>query len=87
MPPLDPDEEINDKLELAETIILGLRLADGVGAGDIGERFGIDLMQEYAAVIGELVDLGLLEQAGERLRLTPRGRLLGNEVFWRFLPD
>jgi len=87
MPPLDPDEEINDKLELAETIILGLRLADGVGAGDIGERFGIDLMQEHAAVIGELGDLGLLEQAGERLRLTPRGRLLGNEVFWRFLPD
>lgn len=87
LPPRDPDEEIDDKLELAETIILGLRLSDGVGAGDIGERFGIDLMTEYAAVIGELGDLGLLEHAGERLRLTPRGRLLGNEVFWRFLPD
>jgi oxygen-independent coproporphyrinogen-3 oxidase len=30
--------------------------------------------------------LGLLEMNDGRIRLTRRGRLLGNEVFYRFLP-
>ena len=30
---------------------------------------------------------GLVEEAGTWVRLTERGRLLGNEVFERLLPD
>ena len=41
----------------------------------------------YQPVIDELSPDGLLEIAGERLRLTARGRLLSNEVFARFLRD
>jgi coproporphyrinogen III oxidase-like Fe-S oxidoreductase len=33
-----------------------------------------------------MTEAGLLEQTGRRIRLTRRGRLLSNEVFWRFLP-
>jgi putative oxygen-independent coproporphyrinogen III oxidase len=86
-PPRDVDEIISAELELAETIILGLRLAEGVSKGDIHHRFGIDLLQRYDAVISELVDLGLLVNSRERIYLSERGRLLGNEVFWRFLPE
>ncbi|PVV84822.1 radical SAM family heme chaperone HemW [Dehalogenimonas alkenigignens] len=72
---------------LSESVILGLRLADGISLDDIGRQYKIDLDSRYAAVIGELSGFGLVEVSGGRLQLTPRGRLLGNEVFIRFLPD
>jgi oxygen-independent coproporphyrinogen III oxidase len=81
------DESISPDLELAETVILGLRLDTGVEIDDINNRFNIDLMAHYGQTIEELMEAGLLESAGGRLTLTARGRLLGNEVFWRFLPD
>ncbi len=39
----------------------------------------------FAPQIEELIGLGLLERRGTRLLLTPRGRLLSNQVFVRFL--
>ena len=87
-PPLrDLDEEISPELELSETIILGLRLSEGVDLDDIQNRFGIVLLGRYGQQVDDLATFGLLECAGRRIRLTRRGRLLGNEVFWRFLSD
>jgi len=40
---------------------------------------------KYDASIAELEAEGLLQQSGERLQLTARGRLLSNEVFEKFL--
>jgi len=85
-PAPEMDEEISPELELAETVILGLRLCKGIDLDDIHRRFGIDIMDHYSQQVGEVVDAGLLEQVGRRLILTRRGRLLSNEVFWRFLP-
>ena len=82
----DFEETIGNDLQLAESIILGLRLSEGVSLIDIGKRFGKDVLSYYAEQVDELKNLGLLEVAGGNLRLTGRGRLLGNEVFWRFLP-
>lgn len=81
------NEEINPELELAETVILGLRLCEGINLGDIRCRFGIDIMVYYNRQIEEMVDAGLLEKADGFIKLTPHGRLLSNEVFWRFLPE
>jgi oxygen-independent coproporphyrinogen-3 oxidase len=78
-------EAIGSDTALSEAIILGLRLNRGVGAGDIRRQFGIDLYGRFAGEIDECVSLGLLERDGDVMRLTPRGRLLGNEVFMRFL--
>jgi oxygen-independent coproporphyrinogen-3 oxidase len=80
------DEEISPELELAETSILGLRLCKGINADDIKSRFGIDILEHYRRQVEEMVDAGLLEQTDRHIRLTRRGRLLSNEVFWRFLP-
>ncbi len=80
------DEEINPAMELAETIILGLRLSEGIDPDAIRRRFGIDILAHYRHQIEEMVDAGLLEQADGHIKLTRRGRLLSNEVFWRFLP-
>ncbi|AGG06437.1 MULTISPECIES: radical SAM family heme chaperone HemW [Dehalococcoides] len=86
--PPSPSENINVDLanQLAETIILGLRLDKGVTAEDIEARFGTCVMDMYYPQIQECVELGLLEEHDGCIRLTPRGRLLSNEVFWRFLP-
>lgn len=86
-PVLDLHEEIGAELQLAETAILGLRLEQGISTDDIQARFGIDLWHRYRQEISELVGAGLLECNSRCLRLTRRGRLLSNEVFWRFLPE
>ena len=86
LPVVEMDEEISPELECAETIILGLRLCQGISLDNIHQRFGINLLAHYRQQVGEMVDYGLLERADGHIRLTRRGRLLSNEVFWRFLP-
>lgn len=72
--------------ELGETMMMGLRLVEeGVGDTEFSSRFGRSLRQVYGPQIERLQSLGLLEWAGERLRLTERGRLLGNQVFVEFV--
>ncbi|HID62180.1 MAG TPA: radical SAM family heme chaperone HemW [Anaerolineae bacterium] len=86
-PAVEEVEEIGEVLEMAETMILGLRLVqEGVRLADFRERFGRELMAVYGREIREMEQAGLLEVDGERVRLTARGRLLGNEVFQQFLP-
>ena len=86
-PPMhELDEAIGPELQLSETVILGLRLSEGIGTDYIKNHFGIDLFKRYGSEIEELSDLGLVECTDRCIRLTSRGRLLGNEVFWRFLP-
>ncbi|HOG47268.1 MAG TPA: radical SAM family heme chaperone HemW, partial [Anaerolineae bacterium] len=75
------EERISPKLELAETMILGLRLVAGVSRARFRARFGADPIAVYPEAIGESTALGLLETGDEAIRLTPRGRLLGNQVF------
>lgn len=84
--PEEKREKIGPDLELSETVILGLRLCRGVDVDVLGKRFGLDVAALYRSEIDETVGLGLVELDGPALRLTRRGRLLGNEVFWRFLP-
>lgn len=70
---------------LEEAMFLGLRLNAGVDLGEVAQQTGLDPAREFADQIKELVQLGLLERSGSRLRLTQRGRLLSNEVFERFI--
>ncbi len=81
-------EEIDRALEMGETLMLGLRLIEeGVTRSRFRDRFGANLDQVYGATIDRLVRQGLLESTADRIRLTERGRLLGNRVFAEFLPS
>jgi len=86
MPQVTSLERLDVQTEMADTVILGLRLAEGISLDGFRERFGVGLEGRYAQEISELTTLGLLEVSGGRLRLTRRGRLLANEAFLRFLP-
>jgi coproporphyrinogen III oxidase-like Fe-S oxidoreductase len=43
------------------------------------------LTDAYGAEVEDLIRLGLLEKNGDVTKLTRRGRLLGNQVFVRFV--
>jgi oxygen-independent coproporphyrinogen-3 oxidase len=78
-------ETISPDMARAETMFLGLRLLqEGVSADEFAARHGRPL-DVFAPQIAELIGLGLLERVGRRVRLTPRGRLLSNQVFIRFV--
>jgi oxygen-independent coproporphyrinogen-3 oxidase len=59
---------------LSEELFLGLRLREGIASN------------AFPDVIEKFVNDGLLERASGRVRLTPRGVLLSNEVFAEFVP-
>ncbi|HEY2980583.1 MAG TPA: radical SAM family heme chaperone HemW [Anaerolineales bacterium] len=72
--------------DMSETMLTGLRLTrEGVSSGAFRSRFGQGPDTAYRSEVEDLTRLGLLEWQDDRLLLTTRGRLLGNQVFVRFV--
>ena len=61
-----------------EKFFVGLRLLDGITPDERD-------WHEHGSTIRRFLEAGLLEQAGQAIRLTNRGVLLSNEVFQEFL--
>ena len=80
-----PDSVLAPRMVYGETMMMGLRLAEGVDDARFRARFDVGLETAFGAELGQLQDLGLLTWDGHVARLTPRGRLLGNQVFMRFV--
>ncbi|NOY99939.1 MAG: radical SAM family heme chaperone HemW [Chloroflexi bacterium] len=79
-------KRVSSRQAMQETMMLGLRLTrEGVSADTFQARFGRSVSDVFGKEIDALLALGLLEWAGTRLRLTPHARLLGNQVFVRFV--
>ena len=78
---------VDSQAALEESCFLGLRMNRGISLAALEIELGSRAVTSYQPVISELLADGLLEKAGECLRLTARGRLLSNEVFARFLQD
>jgi len=70
---------------LEETFFLGLRLTCGVNLRKVAGQFGEDAVASFSEAIAEFVGVGLIERPADVIRLTPRGQLLSNEVFERFV--
>jgi len=70
---------------LEETFFLGLRLTKGVDLRRVAAEFGKDALAGFSPILAECAEAGLLEMQENFVRLTPRGRLLSNEVFGRFI--
>ena len=81
------DETIDMPTAMAETMMLGLRLAEGVSHAAFRQRHGRELAATYGAQLAALAPLGVLTDTDGYVRLTTRGRLVANEVLVRFLPD
>jgi len=66
---------------LLETLMLGLRLAEGVSLVALAEAFGEEKVEEICRCLQLYIDKGWVEVAGGRLRLSdPQGFLFSNVV-------
>lgn len=70
------EETSPDPLE--EKFFVGLRLSGGVHANEQD-------WQRYGATFEHFLSAGILERANGKLRLTPRGVMVSNEVFQEFI--
>jgi oxygen-independent coproporphyrinogen-3 oxidase len=71
---LDPDDA------LAETIMMGLRMVDGLELAGLRERFGGERVRDMLARAEPLAEMGLLDLRDGRIRLTLEGEPLHSEV-------
>ena len=84
VPVVESVDLIDRRLEMAETMMMGLRLDEGISAAAFARRFDETPPEAYSDIITQLADDGLVAAKNSVVRLTDRGRLLGNEVFGRF---
>ena len=80
----------SQKDDISDYMINNLRLVQaGIADSDFRSRFGSGLLDVFPKEIDELLHVGLIEKktsdGSEVFRLTRRGRLLGNQVFLRFV--
>ncbi|MBG7609368.1 MAG: radical SAM family heme chaperone HemW [Anaerolineae bacterium] len=77
---------VDKETEIGETMMMGLRLThEGVSAEAFKARFNQSLQDVFGDEIKKLIGLELLTWKDQALCLTPRGRLLGNQVFMHFV--
>lgn len=70
---------------LEEQMFLGLRKTDGVTHDEFMRKFGVPMIDVFGDVIASEVELERLIHDEDGVRLTRRGRFIGNEVFQQFL--
>lgn len=81
-------EELSQPQSMGETMMLGLRLVqEGVSFERFQRKHQVDLRTIFAAELEQLTAWDLLELDEQRVRLTPAGLMVGNQVFMRFLPN
>lgn len=71
--------------KMEEEMFLGLRKTEGVEVSRFMEKFEEDPLLLFRSELERLQTLELIEAGGKSIRLTRKGRLLGNEVFQSFI--
>jgi oxygen-independent coproporphyrinogen III oxidase len=78
-------DRIGREQAFEESLFLGLRMNRGIHFDALRTEFGDAMLQDVMPALVEVRDAGLLEMEADRVRLTPRGRMVSNEVFSRLL--
>ncbi len=74
------EETLEPEAAFRESVVIGLRMTDGIALDTLRRRFGIDAEAYYGATLARLIRLGMLELTQRQLRLTAQGLLLANTV-------
>ncbi len=82
---VEEEERLDTDASLGETLMLMLRLRDGVDVKAVEERYGVNLAQRYAHQLNRLQRLRLLEVTPDYWRITPKGLPIANTVCAEFL--
>jgi oxygen-independent coproporphyrinogen III oxidase len=73
-------ESLDSESSFRESVVMGLRMVQGVSSERLMSRYGIDLHLYYGETLQKLLELSLLEFDNHYLRLTARGLALANRV-------
>lgn len=71
--------------QMEECMFLGLRKTEGVSKARFEAEFGCSMESVYGGVLERMYGLGMMEEAGEYVRLTERGIDVSNGVMCEFL--
>ncbi|MBC2368005.1 oxygen-independent coproporphyrinogen III oxidase [Listeria booriae] len=83
--PTFQQKELSLKEKMEEEMFLGLRKVAGIDKAHFQAKFGQSLDATFANAIDKTIEKGWLESTPKSVRLTRRGRFLGNNVFQEFL--
>jgi oxygen-independent coproporphyrinogen-3 oxidase len=83
--PLLEKNKVSRSEQMEEEMFLGLRKTEGVTIAKFIHKFLKNPIELFANELLDLEQKGLLEVTDEKIKLTKKGRLLGNEVFQAFL--
>ena len=78
-------EKLGREAAFRETVILGLRMNEGVSLSGIKGKWGIDPLEYYAGILPPLIEDGFLKVDAGRLFLSTRGRRLANQIMSRLV--
>lgn len=78
-------EELTVENQMEEEMFLGLRKMEGISISHFEEKFNRGFDQVYGQIVTELIQEQMLKRQSDRLMLTDKGLILGNNVFERFL--
>jgi oxygen-independent coproporphyrinogen-3 oxidase len=79
--PVAEREKLSPEASARELLVFGLRRMEGMSRRDFAQRTAYEIDELIAARLGKFVDLGLLEDNGERIRLTREG-LYVSDAIW-----
>jgi oxygen-independent coproporphyrinogen-3 oxidase len=79
------EERLTGIEKLMEIFLFGLRMNEGVDLGSLERRMGVELPLEKREAIESFMEMGLLEEAVDRIRATDRGRLVLDEISARLV--
>ena len=79
------EEHLSQKEQMEEEMFLGLRKKSGVSMARFEEKFGRSFDGLYGEIVEDLVQQGLMQIEGDRVRMTKRGLFLGDTVAERFI--
>lgn len=77
--------QVSVKAQMEEEMFLGLRKTAGVDIAHFEEKFGAPLEKVYGEILRSETAKGNLAIEQGRVKLTHKGRFVGNEVFEQFL--
>ena len=79
------EEHLSQKEQMEEEMFLGLRKKSGVSMARFEEKFGRSFDELYGEIVRDLIQKGLMQIEGDRVRMTKRGLFLGDTVAERFI--
>jgi oxygen-independent coproporphyrinogen III oxidase len=72
-------EELPLRMVMAETMMLGLRLMEGIDRREFARRFGLEVTEAFPASLRRHLDLGSLELSESHVRIA-RGSLFVSDA-------